>query len=128
LTWEADRVAQVSWIQHKEKRILYMNYSNSKIGDIVRAVAETKEIVKKEPPVSVLGIVDVRESPFNTGVSGALKDLAGSNKPYIKMSVVVGVDGLKQVIYKAVLKFTGRKNLLLKNTLDEAKDFLAGLP
>jgi hypothetical protein len=121
-------MAEVCWIEHKGKRILYMNYSFSKTEEIVKAITETKELVKKEPPVSILGIVDVRESPFNTAVSGALKDLADSNKPYIKMSVVVGVDGIKQVIYKAVLKFTGRKNLLLKDTLDEAKDFLVGLP
>lgn len=121
-------MASVNWIEHKGKRILYMNYAYSKYDEVAKAIEETKMLVVKEPPVSVLGIVDVRESPFNREISAALKDLAEHNKPYIKMSVVVGVEGIKRVIYNGVIKFTGRKNLLLKDTLDEAKEFLAELP
>jgi hypothetical protein len=121
-------MAQVSWIEYKGKKMLYMNYSDSTTEEVIKCTEETIEIVKKEPPLSVLGIVDVRNSPFDTATSAAMKKLADSNKPYIKMSVVVGVEGIKQIIYKAVLKFTGRKNLLLKNTIEEARDFLAELP
>ncbi|HRU39179.1 MAG TPA: hypothetical protein P5511_04820 [Candidatus Goldiibacteriota bacterium] len=120
-------MASVEWIEHNGKRILYMNYAYSKYAEVSEAIEKTKQMTAKEPLSSVLGIVDVRGSPFNREISAALKDLAEHNKPYIKMSVVVGVEGIKKVIYQGVMKFTGRKNLILKDTLEEAKDFLAGL-
>lgn len=120
-------MASVGWVEHRGKRILYMNYAFSNFVEIAKAIEDTKALVKKEPPLSILGIVDVRESPFNREISNALKELAEHNKPYIKMSTVVGVEGIKKVIYSGVIKFTGRKNLILKETLDEAKEFLAEL-
>jgi len=48
-----------------------------------------------------------------------------ANTPYIKCSAVYGVEGLKEVIFNGILSFTGRKNLVLFKTLEEAKDFLA---
>jgi hypothetical protein len=120
-------MAAVNWIEHKGKRILYMDYAYSKYADVAKAIEDTKALVKKEQPSSILGIVDVRESPFNREISNAIKELAEHNKPYIKTSVVVGVEGIKKVIFGAVVKFTGRKNLLLKDTIEEAKDFLAAL-
>jgi hypothetical protein len=35
------------------------------------------------------------------------------------------VEGLKEVIYRGILAFTGRKNIVLFKTLEEAKDHLA---
>jgi len=117
-------MAEVKFVPHKGKKILLMDYSNSEKEDILKAIAETKLLVAKEPPKSVLGIVNVTGSGFNSDVSNALKDLAKHNEPYIKMSTVVGVDGIKRAIYVAVLRFTGRKNLVLKDSVEEAKDWL----
>jgi len=47
------------------------------------------------------------------------------NKPYVVAAAVVGVTGLKQIIYNAVMKFSGRK-LTAFDSLAEAKDWLTG--
>ncbi|MGB5218092.1 MAG: hypothetical protein WBN66_07320 [Smithella sp.] len=47
--------------------------------------------------------------------------------PYIKCAAVYGVDGLKEVVFKSVLAFTGRNNLVLCKTLEEGKDYLASM-
>ena len=116
------------WEEYKGKRIFYMDFAFKKYAEALQAIAEARPIIDKQPPNSVLGLVDVRESPFNREVAQALKDFANANKPYMKTSAVVGVDGIKMVIFNAVLKFTGRKNLVLKSTVEEAKDWLAEQP
>jgi hypothetical protein len=61
---------------------------------------------------------------FNSKLSEAMKEFVCHNKPYVVAAAVVGVTGLKQVIFNAVMKLSGRK-LTAFNTLAEAKDWLA---
>ena len=118
-------MAEVKWIEHKGKKIFLMDFIYTEVADLMKAINDAKTEIAKQPLASVLGLVDVSDSAFNKDVAEALKDLSMANKPYIKMSVVVGVEGIKKVIYQAVLRFTGRKNLVLRNTRQEAMDFLA---
>ena len=118
-------MAEVKWLEHKSRKIFLMDFAYSEISELMKAINDAKTEIAKQPPVSVLGLVDVSASPFNKDVADALKDLSMANKPYIKISVVVGVEGIKKVIYQAVLRFTGRKNLVLRSTRQEAMDFLA---
>jgi hypothetical protein len=40
------------------------------------------------------------------------------------MTAVIGVEGLKQIIFNSFLAFTKRKNLVLKNSEEEALEWL----
>ena len=40
------------------------------------------------------------------------------------MTAIIGVEGLKLIIFNSLLAFTKRKNLILKNTKEEALDWL----
>lgn len=118
-------MAEIKWIEYNGKKILLMDFSYSEKQEVVEAVKKTMSITEKEQPGSVLGLVDVSKSSFDNDVAASMKELAKHNKPYIKMSVIVGVDGIKKVIYNAALVFSGRKNLVLKSTREEALEFLA---
>ena len=52
-----------------------------------------------------------------------MKDLTTHNKPYVKASAVVGVDGLKKVVFNAVQTVSGR-HLSSFETADQAKAWL----
>lgn len=117
-------MSSVKWIEHKGKRILHMDFSNSEPADVAGTIDEAALIIEKEPPASILGLVDVSASRFDKGLADKLKVFSAHNKPYMKMSAVVGIEKVKKVIYLAVLVFTGRKNLILKDTVEEAKDWL----
>ncbi len=117
-------MAEVKWIEHAGKKILLMDFSYSEKQEVLDAVKKTMSITEKEPPASILGLVDVSKSSFDNDVAASMKELAKHNKPYIKMSVVVGVDGIKRVIYNAAIVFSGRKNLVLKSSREEAMEFL----
>jgi hypothetical protein len=115
------------WITHRNVRILYMKIASQTTEELKDRIESIKPIVIKEPPNSILCIADVKEGKFNTEMTQMLKDFTKHNEPYIKMTTLVGVEGLKKVIYNGVLLFTQRKNLILKDTKEEALDYLAEL-
>jgi hypothetical protein len=113
-----------AWIQHKGKNILFIDFARSTFQDIQLTIAQGKEIIVKEPPESILALVDTTDSRFSLEVSTALKEFTAHNKPYMKMTALIGVSGLQKTIYNGVILFTRRKNLILKNSREEALDWL----
>jgi hypothetical protein len=118
-------MAQVKFITHKGKKILLADFTYSKPEEMLDAIEEVKKTVKKYPQKSVLALIDVRYSPFDTVLSGALKHMAAADRPYIKMTAIVGVTGLKKLAYKAMIRFSGRKNIFIFDRIETAKDWLA---
>jgi len=112
------------WIQHKGKNILYMKIASETAEELKERLESIKPVVVKEPPKSILCIADVINGKFNPEMTQMLKDFTKHNEPYIKMTALIGVEGLKKVIYSGVLLFTGRKNLILKDTKEQAMDWL----
>jgi hypothetical protein len=118
----ADRI---QFIQHKGKQILHLDFSAAKPDDVIATIQGAKTVIGAQAPGSVRILTDVTDASFNSKVSEAMKDFVNHNKPFVLASAVVGVTGLKQIIYNAVVKFSGR-NLVAFNTIDQAKDWLAG--
>ncbi len=115
---------RVQFIEHKGKKILHLNFSYCKPDDILSIIDKAKTVIGKQTQKSVYVLTDVTEAGFNSKVSDSMKDFVNHNKPFVAASAVVGVTGLKQIIYNAVMKFSGR-NLMVFNTLEEAKNWLA---
>ena len=118
-------MAGVSFIMHKGVKILYEDFSQVKPEEVLALIEKAKTIIHKEPLNSILALVNVKDTHFDMTITTALKDFTKSNTPYIKFAAVYGVEGLKEVIYRGILAFTGRKNIVLFKTLEEAKDHLA---
>jgi hypothetical protein len=115
---------EVNFITHKGVQILYENFENGKVTEILPWIEKAKTIIRTQPEKSVLAVVNVKGANFDMSVTAALKDFVKGNEPYMKCAVVYGVEGLKEVIFRSVISFSGRKNLALARSLDEAKDFL----
>ena len=113
------------WILYKGKRILYMDIIAKQTEVLREKIANIEPVVEKEPPKSILCISDVTGGVANPEITQMLKDFTKHNEPYMKMTAVVGIEGVKNIIFRGVLMFTGRKNLVLKNTKQEALDWLA---
>lgn len=113
------------WIEHKGRQIVFVDFSNTDINGVNDAIAQAEPIIAGEPQRSVLCLVETYGSKFSMEVSHAIKAFTMHNKPYIKMTAIVGVDGLQKVILNSVIVFTRRSNLVVKPSREEALDFLA---
>ncbi|MDH4162903.1 MAG: hypothetical protein OEW15_09485 [Nitrospirota bacterium] len=117
-------MSRVQFIEHKGKKILHMNFSHCKPDEVLSIIDQAKPVIAAQPPKSLCTLTDVTETGFNTKVSDSMKEFVTHNKPFIVASAVVGVTGLKQIIFNAVMKFSGRE-LHAFDTLDKAKDWLS---
>ncbi len=112
------------WIEHKGKRIVFIDFSNATAGQVDEAIAQARPIIAGEAPRSVLCLVETHGTKFTLDIGQAVKRFTAHNNPFVKMTAVVGVDGVQQVLVNSVIVFTRRRNLVVKKSREEALDFL----
>ncbi len=112
------------WIEHKRKKILFIDFSNTNAEGVNEAIAEAKPIIAGEAPQSVLCLVETHGTPFALDIGQAIKQFTQHNKPFMKMTAIVGVDGLQQVLLNSAIVFSRRKNLVVRESREKALDFL----
>ena len=115
---------RIQFIQHKGKQLLNLDLANAKATEVVRLVRDATPVIAAAQERSIRTLTDVTNMAFNVEATEALKQFTMHNKPYVLAGAVVGVTGLKKIIYNAVLKFSGR-NIVAFDTLDEAKNWLS---
>jgi len=85
---------------------------------------EAKKLIAGQPKESALILTNVTDIQLTSETSKIMKSFTEHNTPYTKASAVIGVEGLKKIIYSAVQRFSGR-SIPTFETLDQAKDWLA---
>ena len=117
-------MARTTFIEHRGKQICLVDLSELKDPqETLAAIAEARGIITSQPKASVRTLTHVTHARFNHEIVTAVKDMTAANKPYVKAGAVVGVTGLKRVIFNAVVNLTGR-NLIAFDDLDKAKAWL----
>ena len=102
-------MSRTSFLVYKDQRILEMDFTELKDPkDILEHVAQAKAFVATQPKNSLLVLLKVTNSTFNTEIVSALKDLADHDKPYVIASAIVGISGLMSLILKTIARATGR--------------------
>jgi hypothetical protein len=102
-------MAGVDFIEHKGKKILYEDYSGCNPETIKPLLEKAAGLIRSSAPASIVALVNVENIRYNREASAVMKDFVKGNTPYIKCSAVVGMDGLKSVIFKGIIAFTGRE-------------------
>ncbi len=116
---------RVRFISHGEKEILFLDFSNTQANDVLRIIDRAKEVISTRPKNSLLTLTDVTNARFNEAVGEGMKQFTAHNKPYVRAGAIVGITGLKRVIFGAVMTFSKRK-LESFDDLEQAKVWLAG--
>ena len=112
------------WMEHKGKRMFYMNLGTDHPEELKNVTSQIEQIFEKEPPKSILSLCDVTGITIKPEMVQILKDFTKHNEPYVKMTAIFGVDGLRLIIFNSLLAFTRRKNLVLKPSREQALDWL----
>jgi len=112
-----------SFNDHRDKRILFIDFSYCELEEVVKIVKQTKELVAKEPPKSLLTLTNCKGIQVNSLMTKVLKELTEFDKPFVKAAAVVGLDVVRKIQFDIILKFSGR-NISTFNSIEEAKDWL----
>jgi hypothetical protein len=110
------------WINHKGKRILFLNAAGLREAEYVVAQEELKQELLKERN-GALVLVDATKTEMTTRSTDKAKEVAAAGSAAgipDRPSAIVGLTGLQ----KAVAQLFGR-GVHFANSIDEAKDWLA---
>ena len=117
---------RVRFLPHKGRQVLLLDFSNIDMSELALPLIEhARQFVAKQPPASLFTLTDITDSTYNRKVTDALMELGKHNKPYVIAGGAVGVTGLSKVVFKSILAFSGRSNIKLFETREEALDWLA---
>jgi hypothetical protein len=115
---------RVRFIRHRDKEILFLDFSACKAGEVLLVIDKAKPVIAARPEKSLLTLSDVTNARFDDTVSQRMKEFTVHNKPFVKAAAVVGITGLKKIVFEAVMLFSQRK-LHAFETIEQAKDWLA---
>ena len=116
-------MSRIQNINYMGKSILFMDYKGIETTEVDGLLAESRPIIDAAPPKSLLLLSDFTDANYDTAITGKVRKFAETNTPYVKASALVGITGIKKIIYNGVVRFTGRKMQICEN-LEEAKKWL----
>ena len=116
------------WITHRGRRILYSDYTRYSVEDfsaLQEELAAVETEICSQPEDSVLLITDVTGSVASREAVELFKESAARSKKHVFKNAVIGITGLKKILFDAVVRFSGQ-NARAFDDLQKGKDWLAG--
>ena len=98
--------------------------SGCKAKEAAETLVEVRRLVATFAPASALTLTDVTGAAFDDAATREAQTNAAQNAPFAKAGALVGVTGLKKLVYTAVTRLTGR-NFAIFDDRREALDWLA---
>ena len=117
-------MADYEWLEKNGTKILFMHIASGNEDELREKLEQFSRVIRAQPAQSLLTISDVTNGHFDRAMKKLLQDFVQANTPYIKKSAIIGVGGLQKVVYNGVIRATGRKNLVVKKSLEDALAFL----
>jgi hypothetical protein len=114
---------RVRFIEHLSRRLLFLDFSYCRAEEVLKLIEDAEKFIRVQPPHSLLTLTDVTGTKYNLEVTQAMKEFTNGNKPHIKAAAVVGIDGLKKIVYEAIMRFSGR-NVPVFPDIEKAKEWL----
>ena len=114
---------RISFISHKDKKILLVDCSNCSVKQFEELAALVPARVTAEPRGSVLLLADLTGSKIDKKSLEIIKPVLVFDRPHLKRSAWVGVENLPKIFYEHLKSFSQRE-LPLFQTREEAMDWL----
>ena len=114
------------FIQHRGKRIYFIDAEGLSSEQVVKLADRAAADIRAEPKGSVLTITHVKDSKVDQRLMQVLRALMEGNAPYVKAGCVTGLGAFHRMVFYTVKALT-RRDLKTFDSVEEAKDYLAGL-
>lgn len=111
------------WINHKGKKILYINYGKLPPPDMLALIKKASGMLVASGSSENLTLTDMRDVFVNNEFIALAKEQGKVSLPLTKKAAIVGVTGVKKILLTGVNAFTSKPRIPF-DTLEEAKDWL----
>jgi hypothetical protein len=114
---------RIRFIEHQGKQVLLVDASQMSAKEVEKIAMLVPSYVTSEPLGSVLVLADFTGAEFNRIAIDRLKESAVFDRPHVKRSAWVGIEGLPHVFYEHMKNFSQR-DLPSFKTREEALEWL----
>lgn len=114
---------RISFISHKGKEILYLNYSHLADSDYDNALGEIVDLITKIEKYDLPVLANVTGNYLSIDHVKNTREAGKLLEPFLKKIAIVGVSKTQEVFLRAVKLFSGLK-LKPFQDIEEAKDWL----
>lgn len=114
---------RIHFINHRGQQVLLVDVTNCTTAEMIELGRLVPSYVSSEPRESVLLLADFTGSKFDKTAVETLKQATVFDRPHIKRSAWVGVEGMPKVFYENLKAFSQR-DLPTFKTREEALDWL----
>lgn len=117
----------MEWIEYQGKKILINDLANLAVEPFVEKMKQLEIFLLESHMEHVLILSDIRGAKFDKRNVAELKRISQAVEDQVEKYAVVGVTGLKKVLFQAVQMVARKKDktyLQAFETLEEAKDWL----
>ena len=81
---------RVSWIEHKGKKILYVDYSNATAEETLPAIESQKSLIMTQDKHSVLNLINVTNTGYNKQSWSEMRQAAKDTGRNTKAVAMIG--------------------------------------
>ena len=120
----ATAAKRVSFIEHKGRRIIFLNSAGADVQMVKAIASECWHIMSGQQPKSVYTLNDFDGAEFTSETVRIMSELAAKNRPYVVRAAVIGIKGMRFFAYQTVVSVTKRPLKLFDHRL-QALDWLA---
>ncbi|WP_420580361.1 hypothetical protein [Reichenbachiella sp.] len=115
----------IQHITHEGKAIMYADYSACKQSDQQLALLEEVAVEIAKTPEPTLLLVSYEGVSGGIAYMNRLKELGNTVfKEHMKCSAVLGINGIKKILFNGYNRATGATNVSAFDSRDEALDWL----
>lgn len=113
----------IEWITHKGKKILYINYAGLSPKEELEQIDNATKILVETNDKNNLTLSDLRNALINQDFVNRAKEKGKISGHFTKKAAVLGVEGVRKIILKAVNTFSENPREPF-STIEEAKEWL----
>jgi len=114
---------RIRYITHRGQRVLLADVTNCTIAEMMSLGRLVPTYVANEPAGSALLLADFTGSRFDKAALETLKQATVYDRPHLKRSAWVGLEGMPKVFYENLKSFSQR-DLPVFTTREEALEWL----
>ncbi len=115
------------FISHQGVDIYYIDFSDLKtVEEIDGVMIESKTFIRAQAMKSMFNLANIQNMHFNGKIKDLFVEFISGNADHVYQSAIVGVDGIRRIVFNAVLRLTGR-DVRCHDSVEAALNWLAEL-
>lgn len=112
------------YIESQGVNIFYIDFSGLQTeNEVIEVLVESKIEIRSHPIKSMINLANITGMHFNNSIKELFFEFVKGNANYVLHSAIVGVDGIRRIVFNGIMKLSGR-DVRCFNLVEDAKKWL----